>query len=45
MVHSDTLNMDENLIESAITKKTKAIVPVHYAGVGCEMESLSVPKV
>lgn len=33
-----TLNLDENKIEAAITKKTKAIVPVHYAGVGCEME-------
>ncbi|MTJ11520.1 dTDP-4-amino-4,6-dideoxygalactose transaminase [Anabaena sp. UHCC 0187] len=34
----DTLNIDETQIESAITKKTKAIVPVHYAGVGCEMD-------
>ena len=37
-VREDTLNLDENLIEAAITKKTKAIVPVHYAGVGCEMD-------
>ena len=34
------LNIDENLIETAITKKTKAIVPVHYAGVACEMEKI-----
>jgi dTDP-4-amino-4,6-dideoxygalactose transaminase len=37
-VRPDTMNIDETLIESAITKKTKAIVPVHYAGVGCEMD-------
>ena len=37
-VRSDTLNLDEAKIESAITDKTKAIVPVHYAGVGCEMD-------
>lgn len=36
-IRPDTLNIDENLIESAITDKTKAIVPVHYAGVSCEM--------
>jgi len=34
----DTLNIDETLIEAAITPKTKAIVPVHYAGVACEMD-------
>lgn len=39
-IRADTLNIDENLIESAITKKTKAIVPVHYAGVGCEMDTI-----
>ena len=39
-IRPDTLNIDENLIEKAITKKTKAIVPVHYAGVGCEMEKI-----
>jgi len=39
-IRPDTLNLDESLIESAITKKTKAIVPVHYAGVGCEMETI-----
>lgn len=37
-VNPKTMNMDENLIEAAITSKTKAIVPVHYAGVGCEMD-------
>lgn len=37
-IRSDTLNIDESLIESAITGKTKAIVPVHYAGVACEMD-------
>ena len=36
-IRKDTMNIDENLIEAAITEKTKAIVPVHYAGVGCEM--------
>lgn len=39
-IRSDTLNMDEDLIEKAITKKTKAILPVHYAGVGCEMDKI-----
>jgi dTDP-4-amino-4,6-dideoxygalactose transaminase len=37
-IHPDTLNMDETLIEAAITDKTKAIVPVHYAGVSCDMD-------
>ena len=37
-IRPDTLNIDETRIEEAITKKTKAIVPVHYAGVGCEMD-------
>jgi len=36
-VRPDTMNIDENLIEPAITSKTKAIVPVHYAGISCEM--------
>jgi len=36
-IRPDTLNIDENLIEAAITDKTRAIVPVHYAGVACEM--------
>lgn len=39
-VREDTLNIDESLIEQAITPQTKAIIPVHYAGVGCEMESI-----
>ncbi len=37
-VRSDTMNIDETKIEAAITYKTKAIVPVHYAGVSCEMD-------
>ncbi len=37
-IRPDTMNIDEKLIEAAVTKKTKAIVPVHYAGVGCEMD-------
>ncbi|HTX79651.1 MAG TPA: aminotransferase class I/II-fold pyridoxal phosphate-dependent enzyme, partial [Longilinea sp.] len=36
----DTLNMDENLLERLISPKTKAILPVHYAGVGCEMDTI-----
>lgn len=44
-IRPDTMNIDENLIEAAITSKTKAIVPVHYAGVGCEMDKiLSIAK-
>jgi dTDP-4-amino-4,6-dideoxygalactose transaminase len=39
-IRADTLNIDETLIEAAITAKTKAIVPVHYAGVACEMDSI-----
>ncbi|AUX74188.1 dTDP-4-amino-4,6-dideoxygalactose transaminase [Erwinia pyrifoliae] len=39
-VRPDTMNIDENLIEAAITAKTKAIVPVHYAGVACEMDTI-----
>lgn len=39
-VRPDTLNIDESLIEAAITSKTKAIVVVHYAGVGCEMDEI-----
>ena len=37
-IREDTLNMDEHLIEMAISPRTKAIVPVHYAGVACAME-------
>ena len=39
-IRPDTLNIDESLIEAAITAKTKAIVPVHYAGVACEMDAI-----
>ncbi len=39
-IRPDTLNLDETRIEAAITPRTKAIVPVHYAGVGCEMSSI-----
>jgi dTDP-4-amino-4,6-dideoxygalactose transaminase len=39
-VRSDTMNLDERQIESLITPRTKAIVPVHYAGVSCEMDSI-----
>jgi dTDP-4-amino-4,6-dideoxygalactose transaminase len=39
-IRPDTLNIDEARIEAAVTEKTKAIVPVHYAGVGCEMDSI-----
>lgn len=39
-IRPDTMNMDEQLIEAAITDKTKAIVPVHYAGVACEMDTI-----
>lgn len=40
-IREDTLNLDEKLIEKAITPKTKAIVPVHYAGVACEMDTIT----
>ena len=39
-IHTDTLNIDEQLIEAAITPHTKAIVAVHYAGVACEMDTI-----
>ena len=39
-VRWDTLNLDESRLEEAVTYRTKAIVPVHYAGVGCEMDSV-----
>jgi len=39
-IRPDTMNIDETLIEAAITSRTKAIVPVHYAGVGCEMDAI-----
>ena len=40
-IRPDTLNMDETQIENAITSRTKAIVPVHYAGVACEMDTIT----
>ncbi|MGO9311801.1 MAG: dTDP-4-amino-4,6-dideoxygalactose transaminase [Syntrophobacteraceae bacterium] len=39
-VREDTLNIDEGLIEAAVSPRTRAIVPVHYAGVGCEMDAI-----
>jgi dTDP-4-amino-4,6-dideoxygalactose transaminase len=39
-IRPDTMNIDEKLIEAAITERTKAIVPVHYAGVSCEMDTI-----
>lgn len=39
-IRPDTMNIDETLIEAAITDKTRAIVPVHYAGVSCEMDTI-----
>ena len=39
-IRPDTMNIDETLIEAAITEKTRAIVPVHYAGVACEMDTI-----
>ena len=39
-IRDDTLNIDERLIEAAITPRTRAIVVVHYAGVGCEMDAI-----
>jgi dTDP-4-amino-4,6-dideoxygalactose transaminase len=41
-IRPDTLNLDENLVESYITERTKAIIPVHYAGIACEMDKLQV---
>ena len=39
-IHPDTLNLNERLIEDKLTEKTKAIVPVHYAGISCEMNAI-----
>jgi dTDP-4-amino-4,6-dideoxygalactose transaminase len=39
-VRSDTLNLDENLLEQAVTERTRVVVPVHYAGVACNMEAI-----
>ena len=41
-IRPDTMNIDETLIEDAVTAKTKAIVPVHYAGVACEMDAINI---
>jgi dTDP-4-amino-4,6-dideoxygalactose transaminase len=40
-IRPDTLNLDETLVEDAITERTRAIAPVHYAGVSCEMDAIS----
>src|SRR5438034_966866 len=40
-IRPDTLNMDEQLIEAAITERTRAIVAVHYAGIGCDMAAIA----
>jgi dTDP-4-amino-4,6-dideoxygalactose transaminase len=39
-IRPDTLNLDESKLEASLTPRTKAIVPVHYAGVGCEMDAI-----
>jgi dTDP-4-amino-4,6-dideoxygalactose transaminase len=39
-IRPDTLNLDENLLEDLITPRTRAIIPMHYAGIGCEMDSI-----
>lgn len=39
-IRPDTMNIDETLLEEAITERTRAIVPVHYAGVACEMDTI-----
>ena len=39
-IRGDTLNLDESKLEAAVTSHTKAVVPVHYAGVGCEMDTI-----
>ena len=39
-IRPDTMNLDETLIEDAVTEKTRVIAPVHYAGVGCEMDAI-----
>jgi dTDP-4-amino-4,6-dideoxygalactose transaminase len=40
-IRPDTLNLDESKLEAAITPRTKAILPVHYAGIGCEMDAIT----
>lgn len=39
-IRPDTMNIDETKIEAAITKRTKVICPVHYAGIACEMDTI-----
>ena len=39
-IRDDTLNMDERLLEAALTERTRAVIPVHYAGVGCDMDAI-----
>ena len=39
-IRPDTMNIDEKLIEAAVTERTRAVVPVHYAGVACEMDTI-----
>jgi dTDP-4-amino-4,6-dideoxygalactose transaminase len=39
-VHPSTLNLDEHMLEAVVSERTKAVVTVHYAGVGCEMDSI-----
>jgi dTDP-4-amino-4,6-dideoxygalactose transaminase len=41
-IREDTLNIDESLIEGAITPRTRAVVPIHYAGIGCEMDAIAM---
>ena len=43
-VREDTLNLDESLLEAAVTERTKAIMPVHYAGVGCDMDAIGARR-
>jgi dTDP-4-amino-4,6-dideoxygalactose transaminase len=40
-IREDTLNLDERLVEAAVTSRTRALMPVHYAGVGCSLEALA----
>lgn len=40
-IRPDTMNLDESKVEAAVTSRTRAIVPVHYAGVGCDMDAIS----
>ena len=39
-IRPDTLNLDERLLEPLVTPRTRAIMPVHYAGIGCEMDAI-----